>query len=68
MSNMTYCMFENTSADMQDIIDLICEDDFNPKQLSKRERQAYDEMYNQVCTMKDYFEQIEEQEYELENK
>lgn len=66
MSNMSYCMFENTSRDMQDVIDRICEDDFNPNNLSKRERRAYDEMYDQVVTMKEYFEQIEQQDWNAE--
>lgn len=64
MPNMSYCMFENTSNDMQDVIDKMYEDGFHPSQLSLRERRAWDTMYDQVTTMKDRFDEIEEMEWE----
>ncbi len=66
MSNMSYCMFENTSNDMQDVIDKMYEDNFHPSQLSPRERRAWDAMYDQVVTMKERFDEIEQMDYEEE--
>lgn len=60
MPNMGYCMFENTSKDMQDIIDKMYEDDFHPDQLSKTERRYFDALYDQVQTMFDRLEEIDE--------
>lgn len=57
---MEYCMFENTSKDMQDIIDKMYEDDFHPDKLSKTERRAFDALYDQVQTMYERLEEIEE--------
>ena len=68
MPNMSYCMFENTSNDMQDVIDKMYEDGFHPSQLSLRERRAFDAMYDQVQTMKDRFDEIEEMAYEEEEE
>lgn len=67
MPNMSYCMFENTSSDMQDIIDKIYEDGFHPSHLSTTERRAFDAMYDQVQTMKERFDEIEEMDYEEED-
>ncbi|AFC21794.1 hypothetical protein GAP32_344 [Cronobacter phage vB_CsaM_GAP32] len=53
-------MFENTSNDMQDVIDKMYEDGFHPDNLSPRERRAYDAMYDQCQTMMDRFEELEE--------
>jgi len=60
MPNMEYCMFENTSKDMQDIIDKMYEEDFHPDNLSKTERRFYDALYDQLQTMNDRLEEIEE--------
>ena len=57
---MEYCMFENTSKDMQDIIDKMYEDDFHPDQLSKTERRYFDALYDQVQTMLERLDEIEE--------
>ena len=67
MPNMSYCMFENTSNDMQDIIDKIYEDDFRPANLSSRERRAFDAMYDQVMTMKERFDELDDIEREEED-
>lgn len=60
MPNMSYCMFENTSNDLQDIIDKICEDDFHPDQLSPYERRAFDAMYDQAETLRGRLIEIDE--------
>lgn len=60
MPNMEYCMFENTSKDMQDIIDKMYEDDFHPDKLFKTERRYYDALYDQVQTMYERLVEIEE--------
>ncbi|UYE98778.1 hypothetical protein XbC2_349 [Xanthomonas phage XbC2] len=60
MPNMEYCMFENTSKDMQDIIDKMYQDDFHPDKLSKTERRYYDALYDQVQTLNDRLEELEE--------
>lgn len=60
MPNMKYCMFENTSNDMQDVIDRMYEDGFHPDNLSPRERAAYDSLYDQCQTMMDRLEELEE--------
>ena len=60
MPNMKYCMFENTSNDMQDVIDRMYEDGFHPDNLSPRERGAYDSLYDQCQTMMDRLEELEE--------
>lgn len=67
MPNMSYCMFENTSNDMQDIIDKMHEDGFHPSQLSLRERRAYDALYDQVQTILDRLSEIEEMDDEEES-
>lgn len=67
MPNMSYCMFENTTNDMQDIIDKIYEDDFRPASLSSSERRAFDAMYDQVCTMKERFDELDDMEREEED-
>lgn len=61
MPNMSYCMFENTSNDMQDIIDKLHEAGFHPSQLSPRERRAFDAMYDQVDTLHSRLMEIDEQ-------
>jgi uncharacterized membrane protein YgaE (UPF0421/DUF939 family) len=53
-------MFENTSTDMQEIIDKMYQDDFHPDKLSKTERRAFDALYDQVQTMYERLEEIEE--------
>lgn len=68
MPNMSYCMFENTSNDMQDIIDKMYEDDFRPANLSNRERRAFDAMYDQVMTMKERFDELDDIEREEEDE
>lgn len=71
MPNMSYCMFENTSNDMQDIIDKIYEDDFHPDKLSPRERRAYDALYDQACTLQERLDEIEmklQEESELQDE
>lgn len=60
MPNMSYCMFENTSNDMQEIIDKMYEDDFHPDKLSKTERRAFDSLYDQCQTMFDRLVEIHE--------
>lgn len=60
MPNMSYCMFENTSNDMQDIIDKMYDDDFRPSQLSPRERRAYDALWDQAQTILDRLSELEE--------
>lgn len=66
MPNMSYCMFENTSNDMQDVIDKMYEDGFHPDNLSARERRAYNAMYDQCQTMIDRFDELEEMLYDEE--
>lgn len=66
MANMSYCMFENTSNDMQDVIDKIYEDDFHPDNLSPRERRAFDAMYDQCQIMLERFNEFEEMFYDEE--
>nr|DAY73756.1 MAG TPA: hypothetical protein [Caudoviricetes sp.] len=68
MPNMSYCMFENTSNDMQDIIDKMYEDDFRPADLSNSERRAFDAMYDQVMTMKERFDELDDIEREEEDE
>ena len=55
---MSYVMFENTSNDMQDIIDNMYEEDFHPDKLSKSERSYFDALYDQVTTMYDRLDEI----------
>ena len=62
MPSMSYCMFENTSNEMQQVIDKMYEDGFHPSQLSHREQMAFNTMYDQVQTMKDRLDEIEEME------
>ncbi|UYL04763.1 hypothetical protein EBOKLHFM_00143 [Klebsiella phage KP13-26] len=62
MPNMSYCMFENTSNDMQDIINKMYEDDFTPSQLSPRERRAYDALWEQAEAILDRLSEIEAME------
>lgn len=66
MANMSYCMFENTSNDMQDIIDKMYEDGFSPSQLSIHERRAYDALWDQAQTILDRLSELEEMEQEEE--
>ena len=67
MPNMSYCMFENTSNDMQDLIDKMYEDDFNPNNLSIREKRAFDQLYDQVETMRDRLSELDEIAWEEED-
>lgn len=60
MPSMSYCMFENTSNEMQQVIDKMYEDGFHPVQLSLSEQRAFDALYDQVQTMKDILDEIEE--------
>ncbi len=60
MPNMSYCMFENTSNDLQDVIDKICENDFHPDQLSASERRAFDALYDQADTLRGRLIEIDE--------
>lgn len=57
---MSYCMFENTSKDMQDIIDKMYEDDFDPDELSTYERRYYDQLWDQCETMLQRLEELQE--------
>lgn len=61
--NMSYCMFENTSKAMQEIIDKMYEDDFDPNELSPYEKRAFDALYDQVQTIKDRLDELEESEW-----
>lgn len=60
MPNMGYCMFENTSKDMQDIIDKMYEDDFDPEELSAYERRYFDQLWDQCETMLQRLEELQE--------
>lgn len=60
MPNMSYCMFENTSKDMQDIIDKMYENDFDPDKLSTSERRYYDQLWDQCETMINRLEELHE--------
>lgn len=51
MINMQHCMFENTSKAMQEIIDKMYEEDFNPNLLNKYELQAFKELFDQCDTL-----------------
>jgi hypothetical protein len=53
---------------MQDIIDKMYEDDFRPANLSNRERRAFDAMYDQVMTMKERFDELDDIEREEEDE
>ena len=71
---MSYVMFENTSNDMQDLIDKMYEEDFHPDKLSKSERKYFDALYDQVTTMYDRLDEIlemmqqeEDERYEAED-
>lgn len=71
---MSYVMFENTSNDMQDLIDKMYEEGFHPDQLSKSERRYFDGLYDQVTTMYDRLDEIlemmqqeEDERYEAED-
>ena len=69
MPNMSYCMFENTSKDMQDIIDKMYEDDFDPDNLSKIERNYYDALWDQCETMLYRLDEIQDKkDKELEEE
>lgn len=57
--NMTHCMFGNTSIAMQEIIDKMYEDDFNPNKLSNYEKKAYESLQDQCETMKSILEDLE---------
>lgn len=59
MSNMSYCMFENTVNDMQDILDRIWEDDFDVKDLSRSEKRSYERMHELLGDMLARFDDIE---------
>jgi len=74
MPNMSYVMFENTSNDMQDLIDKMYEEGFHPDQLSKSERRYFDALYDQVTTMYDRLDELlemmqqeEDERYEAED-
>ncbi|SOK58628.1 hypothetical protein [Yersinia phage fHe-Yen9-04] len=60
MPNMGYCMFENTSNDMQDIIDEMYNDDFDPDKLSITERRAFDSLWDQCETMHNRLSEIDD--------
>ncbi|AQW88875.1 hypothetical protein pEaSNUABM50_00346 [Erwinia phage pEa_SNUABM_50] len=60
MPNMSYCMFENTSKDMQDIIDKMYEDDFDPDKLSKTERRAFDALWDQCETISERLSELDD--------
>lgn len=60
MPNMGYCRFENTSNDMQDIIDKMYEDDFDPEKLSNTERRYFDALWDQCETMIQRLEEIQD--------
>jgi hypothetical protein len=53
---------------MQDIIDKMYEDDFRPADLSNSERRAFDAMYDQVMTMKERFDELDDIEREEEDE
>lgn len=61
MENMSYCMFENTVRAMNECIDGVNE--FNPKEASKYELEAFKEFY-ELCVMvaEDYEEDFRLQE------
>lgn len=44
MSNMSYCRFQNTLADLQDCLDALCDINGNLSALSKEEARAADEL------------------------
>ncbi len=67
MPNMSYCMFENTSNDMQELIDKMYEDGFHPDQLSKTERRYFDALYDQVTTMYERLDELLEMMHQEED-
>lgn len=64
MSNMSYCMFENTSNDIDQLIEAMEEAIHNGEvveflaDMSSRERDAFDRMYSQVATLKDLIDEV----------
>ena len=48
MSNMSYCRFQNTRADLEDCVEALEDIDFNLDELSREERSAADALI-QLC-------------------
>ena len=64
--NMSYCMFENTATAMEEILEKMWEEDFDPDELSSHERRAYDKLHDMASSMKSAIEEVEERKYEEE--
>jgi len=62
--NMSYCRFMNTSQAMQEIIDKMYEEDFDPAKLAPHEKQAYDALYDQCETIKSRLDELEYSEWD----
>lgn len=60
--NMSYCMFENTVTAMEEIKERMWDEDFNPDDLSKYERRAYDALYDLLDSMQSALSEIEERQ------
>jgi hypothetical protein len=66
MSNMSYCRFENTSRQLQDVVDAIHESDCNDD-LSKYEQDGLEvilDLAYEVIGLKDKISNIIENQYE----
>lgn len=55
MSNMSYCRFENTLADLEDCYEAIDDTRFNTNNLSDSERKAYEKLIELCATISEYF-------------
>ena len=65
--NMSYCMFENTSLAMSQLLKAMQEaNSIEDLELSSDERQAYDKLYNQCTAFLMGSERLEEDEYDQE--
>jgi len=61
MSNMSYCMFENTSSDLQDCIDkMMHAESFNDMDLSESERDHMEVMRDQCEFFLDLYDNYNE--------
>lgn len=57
MSNMKYCMFQNTESDFSDCIERMAEEEV--LELSREEKLAMDRLYHHCSTFISYYEDLE---------
>lgn len=64
--NMSYCMFENTVRALEEVLEKMWEQDFDPDSLSSHERRAYNQLYEMGSSIHAAIDEIEERKYDEE--